>query len=230
MKKLLSALLALLLVVSLAACTSNTPSNNNAPENTAAAEKDHLARIQEAGKLVVAMEGNWSPWTYHDETTDVLSGFDVELVLGLTFQTARGECGLGDGGSGAGSLVEAGIAVLDGPAVGGGVVVPTEGDTVGGHIADGEAGDVGAGGSGEGKCVAPVAWNEAGAAEGLDAGIVGDACCEAAKGDGMRSAEIGAIQCGAAPDMDVPPIPHEECQRRGSRPHRYLQGLQIALP
>ena len=83
MKKLLSALLALLLVVSLAACTSNTPSNNNAPENTAAAEKDHLARIQEAGKLVVAMEGNWSPWTYHDETTDVLSGFDVELAAAI---------------------------------------------------------------------------------------------------------------------------------------------------
>lgn len=82
MKKLLSALLALLLVVSLAACTSNTPSNNNAPENTAAAEKDHLARIQEAGKLVVAMEGNWSPWTYHDET-DKLVGYDVEVAAAI---------------------------------------------------------------------------------------------------------------------------------------------------
>ena len=82
MKKLLSALLALLLVASLAACRSGTPSNNNAPENTEAAEKDHLARIQEAGKLVVAMEGNWSPWTFHDES-DKLVGYDVEVAAAI---------------------------------------------------------------------------------------------------------------------------------------------------
>ncbi|MBQ1289078.1 MAG: transporter substrate-binding domain-containing protein, partial [Erysipelotrichaceae bacterium] len=73
---------ALLLVVSLAACTSNAPSNNNTPDNTAAAEKDHLDRIQEAGKLVVAMEGNWSPWTFHDES-DKLVGYDVEVAAAI---------------------------------------------------------------------------------------------------------------------------------------------------
>ena len=41
-------------------------------------EKDLLARIQERGKLIIATEGNWSPWTYHDES-DVLTGFDIEI-------------------------------------------------------------------------------------------------------------------------------------------------------
>ena len=42
------------------------------------AGKDHLARIQERGTLIIATEGNWSPWTYHDEN-DVLTGFDIEI-------------------------------------------------------------------------------------------------------------------------------------------------------
>ena len=41
-------------------------------------EKDLLARIQERGKLIIATEGNWSPWTYHDES-DALTGFDIEI-------------------------------------------------------------------------------------------------------------------------------------------------------
>lgn len=39
---------------------------------------DLLARIRERGTLVIATEGNWQPWTYHDEN-DVLTGFDVEI-------------------------------------------------------------------------------------------------------------------------------------------------------
>lgn len=42
-------------------------------------EKDQLGRIQEKGELVVAMEGTWSPWTYHDEA-DQLVGYDVEVA------------------------------------------------------------------------------------------------------------------------------------------------------
>ena len=41
-------------------------------------EKDALARIRESGKLVIAMEGAWQPWTYHDES-GALTGFDVEV-------------------------------------------------------------------------------------------------------------------------------------------------------
>lgn len=46
---------------------------------TAVAETDLLADIQERGNLVIATEGAWSPWTYHDES-DALVGFDVEIA------------------------------------------------------------------------------------------------------------------------------------------------------
>ena len=41
-------------------------------------EKDLLARIKERGTITIATEGNWVPWTYHDEN-DELVGYDVEL-------------------------------------------------------------------------------------------------------------------------------------------------------
>ena len=40
--------------------------------------KDALTRIKERGTLIIGMEGNWSPWTYHDES-DKLTGFEVEI-------------------------------------------------------------------------------------------------------------------------------------------------------
>lgn len=45
-----------------------------------AEEADHLARIQAAGKIVAATEGNWAPWTFHDEASGELVGFDVEVA------------------------------------------------------------------------------------------------------------------------------------------------------
>ena len=49
-------------------------------ENAAGEETlDQLAQIQQKGELVVAMEGTWSPWTYHDES-DQLVGYDVEVA------------------------------------------------------------------------------------------------------------------------------------------------------
>ena len=43
-----------------------------------AEEGDLLAKIKERGKLIIGTEGNWAPWTYHDEN-DVLTGLDVEI-------------------------------------------------------------------------------------------------------------------------------------------------------
>lgn len=45
---------------------------------SAAQESDLLARIREKGYIVIATEGDWAPWTYHDES-NALVGFDVEL-------------------------------------------------------------------------------------------------------------------------------------------------------
>lgn len=44
------------------------------------ANGDHLERILAAGKITVATEGAWSPFTYHDADTNELVGFDVEVA------------------------------------------------------------------------------------------------------------------------------------------------------
>ena len=44
----------------------------------AGSKEDSLQAIKQRGTLVIATEGNWTPWTYHD-ASDVLTGFDVEL-------------------------------------------------------------------------------------------------------------------------------------------------------
>ena len=58
--------------------------------------KDLLESIKEKGELTVAMEGTWSPWTYHNEK-DELVGFDVEVAeyignfLGVKVKFVEGE-------------------------------------------------------------------------------------------------------------------------------------------
>lgn len=39
---------------------------------------DLLAAVKKKGRLVIAMEGTWSPWTYHDEK-GALTGYDVAV-------------------------------------------------------------------------------------------------------------------------------------------------------
>lgn len=57
---------------------------------------DLLSQIQERGEIVIAMEGTWAPWTYHDEN-DELVGFDVEVgqqiaeALGVEAAFVEGE-------------------------------------------------------------------------------------------------------------------------------------------
>lgn len=59
-------------------------------------KKDLLETIQERGTIIVAMEGTWSPWTYHDEK-DNLVGYDVEVAqliakeLGVECEFVEGE-------------------------------------------------------------------------------------------------------------------------------------------
>ncbi len=43
------------------------------------ASDDLLSRIQSKGEIVVAMEGTWSPWTYHDDSGELV-GYDVEVA------------------------------------------------------------------------------------------------------------------------------------------------------
>ena len=69
-------------VLALAGCSSHSGSSAAASGAASSAAStgaaDQLAAIQTNGKLVVALEGAWQPWSYHDES-DTLVGYDVEV-------------------------------------------------------------------------------------------------------------------------------------------------------
>lgn len=96
---------AILCVSALTACSQNggqtsNPNNTSNPDSGTSAQTeapaDLLTQIQERGEIVVAMEGTWAPWTYHDES-DQLVGYDVEVAqniaqrLGVSVSFAEGE-------------------------------------------------------------------------------------------------------------------------------------------
>lgn len=70
MKKLLLLTLSLVMILSLSAC--NNSSN----------DEDQLAKIQDAGVMVVGTEGTYSPNSYHDDNGDLV-GFDVEVAKAI---------------------------------------------------------------------------------------------------------------------------------------------------
>ena len=61
-------------VLSMAGCSSKDTAASTASSTTL----NKLDSIQKSGKLVVALEGAWQPWSYHD-TSDTLVGYDVEV-------------------------------------------------------------------------------------------------------------------------------------------------------
>lgn len=65
MKKLTALLMAAAMLCTMSACTKK--------------EDDLLATIKDRGEIIVAMEGTWAPWTYHDEN-DQLVGYDTEVA------------------------------------------------------------------------------------------------------------------------------------------------------
>ena len=70
-------------VIAAATLLNRPAEEGKAPETTAVPEesetaKDVLETIKERGKLIIAMEGVWQPWTYHDES-GALTGFDYDV-------------------------------------------------------------------------------------------------------------------------------------------------------
>lgn len=67
-------------VLSLTGCSNSSTSTaaSSGASSAAGSAADQLAAIQASGKLIVALEGAWQPWSYHDES-DTLVGYDVEV-------------------------------------------------------------------------------------------------------------------------------------------------------
>ena len=61
-------------VLSMTGCSSKDAASSTAGP----APLNKLDSIQKSGKLVVALEGAWQPWSYHD-SSDTLVGYDVEV-------------------------------------------------------------------------------------------------------------------------------------------------------
>ena len=90
-------------VLSMTGCSSK----DTAASTASSATLNKLDSIQKSGKLVVALEGAWQPWSYHD-SSDTLVGYDVEVAklianeLGVDVNFVEGEwdgllAGLDDG-------------------------------------------------------------------------------------------------------------------------------------
>jgi cystine transport system substrate-binding protein len=69
MKKIVKSIAAFALALSMSACASASASSGSA---------DHLARIKSAGKITIGLEGDWQPFSYHNDS-DELVGYDVEV-------------------------------------------------------------------------------------------------------------------------------------------------------
>lgn len=93
MKRRFTVLIAAVLGLIIFAACGGT---NSAPGQTSPEAKDLLSQIRQKGEIVVAMEGTWAPWTYHDES-NALVGFDVEVAkniadkLGVTASFVEGK-------------------------------------------------------------------------------------------------------------------------------------------
>ncbi len=75
-KKTLTIIVAVLLVAAIAVAAILLLRGGKKEQGAAAL----LDQVKEKGKITVATEGSWAPWTYHDTASNELVGFDVEVA------------------------------------------------------------------------------------------------------------------------------------------------------
>ena len=78
--RIITLALALSMLFVFTACSGkesgNTDGTNDGVQNEDS--NDLLARIKAKGVITIATEGNWTPWTFHDENGE-LTGLDIEI-------------------------------------------------------------------------------------------------------------------------------------------------------
>jgi cystine transport system substrate-binding protein len=92
MKKVLALVLALALAVSMTACSgskdtgsSQAASGDSSQASASSASDTSLADVQKAGVLRIGLEGDWQPFSFHDENDDLV-GYDVEVAQNVAKQ------------------------------------------------------------------------------------------------------------------------------------------------
>ncbi|WP_019135832.1 amino acid ABC transporter substrate-binding protein [Cellulomonas massiliensis] len=75
-RRLASGLLVAAVGLALAACSS---SGSGTPSASAGSD-DSLSAVQDAGKIVFGTEGTYRPFSYHEDGSGELTGFDVEIA------------------------------------------------------------------------------------------------------------------------------------------------------
>lgn len=65
---------------SLAGCSATSGSSNSSSPAAAAAPAGSLAAVQKAGVLTVGTEGTYRPFSYHENGSGPITGYDVDVV------------------------------------------------------------------------------------------------------------------------------------------------------
>ena len=70
-------------VLLLGACSSAEPSESSSTGGASDASANSLAAIQDSGVLTVGTEGTYKPFSYHEDGSGDLTGYDVEVITAV---------------------------------------------------------------------------------------------------------------------------------------------------
>jgi ABC-type amino acid transport substrate-binding protein len=70
-------------VLALTACASGAAPSASQANPTATSTNPALAQLQASGVLKIGTEGTYSPFTFHDPTSNQLTGYDIEVITAV---------------------------------------------------------------------------------------------------------------------------------------------------
>ncbi|WP_026533078.1 amino acid ABC transporter substrate-binding protein [Arthrobacter sp. H41] len=71
------------ITLALAGCSSSTPSPSGEAGGGESAAPSTLQEVQDAGVLTVGTEGTYRPFSFHEDGTGELTGYDVEVITAV---------------------------------------------------------------------------------------------------------------------------------------------------